>query len=328
MKRIRLDRARGAARSALVTMRHHAQQRNGDLVAQLAGAVEDRAQLAARKRRRTSPAPSATDEGQRQQQQAVRRHRLGRHARRVDQPEVGHARGHFELARHRRRLATSDQVFVVLLVDGVVAIQLRGFGLELRRGLQRLARAVVAGRVLGHTGAQRRPPAPRTWPACGSVPGRPDCRAPPGAPAGAAMAALRSSCTSLRFCSSRSLISAPRADDVGVLVGEALQQRVEVALLRVDAGIDLGRGDADMADSCSRLCVARLRALRLFGCRAAAGPHRAPARPRAAPAGPGSSCSASSPRREAESLPSAVCNSMLRSRNSFSRVSASSSLAS
>ena len=57
------------------------------------------------------------------------------------------------------------------------------------------------------------------------------------------MAILRSSCTSLRLLLFKLLDHAPGVHHVGVLVGEALQQRVQVALLRVDAAVDLGRGD-------------------------------------------------------------------------------------
>ena len=145
------NQARPCSRRTSVATRDHARPRPAaewpTLLRSSLGAVEDRPQLAARKRDE-QPRTQRDRERERQQQQPIRRHRRGRHPRRVDQPEVGHARG--ALRVRRTWLADSrrdDQVFVVLLVDRVVAVQLRGLGLDLRRGLQRLTRAVVAGRV-------------------------------------------------------------------------------------------------------------------------------------------------------------------------------------
>jgi hypothetical protein len=186
--------------------RDDAQHRQAGLGTQFVGVAEHRAKLAGDERHGDAGADGG-HQRQRQQRQPIRRHRLGRHAGRVDQAEVGHARGHVQFARHHGGLLAGHQVFVVLLDDRVVAVQLGGLGFDLRRRLQRSAGGGVAGGELGHPGLQGR-----------------DLHFGPGQQpiqflaarlelavarrsAAVAMAALRSSATSLRFWSSRSFSS-------------------------------------------------------------------------------------------------------------------------
>ena len=66
-----------------------------------------------------------------QQREAVRRHRLRRDARRIDDAEL-RAAGVLHADAHRRRLAPGEQRLVGLLLDVVVAVELRELGLDLR----------------------------------------------------------------------------------------------------------------------------------------------------------------------------------------------------
>jgi hypothetical protein len=128
----------------------------------------------------------------------------------------------------------------------VVAVELGRLGFDLRRGLERRlglrhAVGVLATRAFSDA----------TWTSAlasmrlSSWAARLDGAGPAEPGVALARAALRSSATSLRFCSSRSLIRRLTVIDVGVLVGVALHQRVEVALLLGDARVDLRRGDRD-----------------------------------------------------------------------------------
>ena len=148
----------------------------------------------------------------------------------------------------------------------------------------------------------------------------------PGCRRGGAAASCAARPISLVFWASRSVIRRRGTDDIGVLFGVALQQAVEVALLGLDATVDLGRGHLDrgLLEQAPGDDVARLRLLgrqlRLAesrACSASRNCRRA-----------SSSCRLSAAMRDAASLPSGDCMSRLRSRNSFSRDSASSSLAS
>ena len=197
-KRIRLALS---SRASVALLRLETTPNNGmpTLLRSSVRPMKHRPQLAACKGDE-QPGTNGGHERQRQEQESIGRDWRGRHPRRVDQPEVGHAGGAFEFPGHRCRFTACDQILVVLLVDRVVAVQLRRLGLDLRCGLHHLACRVVSGCVLRHSCAQRQPPAPPTWPASGSSPGRPGCPNPRLLPRPDAAMALRlSSSASLRF---------------------------------------------------------------------------------------------------------------------------------
>src|SRR5438034_1786378 len=135
-------------------VRHHAQQRQRDLLAQLAHVMKHRAQLIGRERREQAGA-QGEDHRERHQQQAVRRYGFGRDSRRVDEPEISDAGCEIEVTRHGRGFAPGHQVLVILLVDGVVAIELRRFGFELRRAGDHCSGVVVARLVFRHACLER-----------------------------------------------------------------------------------------------------------------------------------------------------------------------------
>eukprot|EP00042_Codosiga_hollandica_P060752 m.921760 g.921760 ORF g.921760 m.921760 type:complete len:435 (-) comp90215_c0_seq1:1760-3064(-) len=147
------------AQACAVRVRHQprddAQDRQLHPGAQIVRVVEDRTQLACRKSREETDA-QGRGHRTRQQQQAVGGHGLGVGSRRVDHAKVRHARGDVELTRDRGLLAALHQVFVVALVDRIVAIQLSSLRLDLRRRLHGCQRLRIAARILVDTRLERR----------------------------------------------------------------------------------------------------------------------------------------------------------------------------
>mmetsp|Transcript_20914 Transcript_20914/g.80462 ORF Transcript_20914/g.80462 Transcript_20914/m.80462 type:complete len:552 (-) Transcript_20914:203-1858(-) len=220
--------------------RHNAQDRQLDTGTQVVAIVEDRPQLAGGEGREEAHHQGTCHRAS-QQQQAIGCDRLGVGPRRIDHPEIRHARGDIELAGDRGLFATLNEILVVLLLNRIVAVELRRLGLHLRRRLECRHRLGVATRILVHPRLQRRNlhlgggqnPHELLGRQAARRRGQRETRCRRGGPA-----QLREFALALLF---EVLDELARGDDVGVLVGVALQERVEVAAVLGEAGIELGR---------------------------------------------------------------------------------------
>nr|GEU28557.1 hypothetical protein [Tanacetum cinerariifolium] len=132
--------------------RHRAQHGQAGACAQFGRAEEGGAHLADQQgcRHARQQGPAQHQRGQQEPVGAVGRER---HRGRVDDLEGHHVGGGAEVARQLGRLAPADQLFVVFLVDQVIAVQLRQLRLHLGHGIGLVQQALVARGVFLHPGA-------------------------------------------------------------------------------------------------------------------------------------------------------------------------------
>src|SRR5439155_5385181 len=120
----------------------HAEQRALRHLAQGTSVTKGRTRLAHQPTRREAGKKRHRDERP-EQQRPVRRDRVRRNARRIDEPELRNA-GIFELSGQAGRLTPRDEALVLALLDAVIPVELRELHVDLGQSLGRGAQLVVA----------------------------------------------------------------------------------------------------------------------------------------------------------------------------------------